>query len=151
MCFLRWIWLLHCFSEWFIDLIYSFFLSSICGWETFLASKFPQVAGIEFEFHPDAVPRHRTVGDSVKDQWLHLKESNIYQLVIKKYLAYLSLICLLLSLLLLLLFVLVKQVKYDWVLNHDNILDYNLMFSFFSPSVLKFVDFLTLLYVPLVW
>lgn len=67
---------------WFIPFSYPIFV--------FLTSRFPQVAGIEFGFHPDAEPGHRTVGDSVKDQGLYLKDSKVYHLVIKKYLANVS-------------------------------------------------------------
>lgn len=56
----------------------------------FLNSRFPQAAGIEFRFHLDAEPGHRTVEDSVKDQGLYLKESTVYQLVIKKSLVNIS-------------------------------------------------------------
>ncbi|XP_053156537.1 snake venom 5'-nucleotidase-like isoform X2 [Hemicordylus capensis] len=52
-----------------------------------LDGRFPQVAGIEFWFDPNAAPGHRILRDSVKIQGQYLKENRIYQLAIKEYLA----------------------------------------------------------------
>ncbi|XP_077203337.1 snake venom 5'-nucleotidase-like isoform X2 [Paroedura picta] len=52
-----------------------------------LDGRFPQVAGIEFGFDPNAKPGHRILRDSVKVQGQHLKMKHIYQLAIKEYLA----------------------------------------------------------------
>ncbi|XP_024050518.1 uncharacterized protein LOC112103131 [Terrapene carolina triunguis] len=53
-----------------------------------LDGRFPQVAGMEFGFDPNAEPRHRIIRDSVKIQGQYLKKNKVYQLAIKEYLAY---------------------------------------------------------------
>ncbi|XP_061464580.1 trifunctional nucleotide phosphoesterase protein YfkN-like [Rhineura floridana] len=52
-----------------------------------LDGRFPQVAGMEFGFDPNAEPGHRILRDSVKIQGQYLKKNHVYQLAIKEYLA----------------------------------------------------------------
>ncbi|CAM2114073.1 mannosylglucosyl-3-phosphoglycerate phosphatase-like [Caretta caretta] len=52
-----------------------------------LDGRFPQVAGMEFGFDPNAEPGHRIIRDSVKIQGQYLKKNKVYQLAIKEYLA----------------------------------------------------------------
>ncbi|KAJ6669886.1 hypothetical protein lerEdw1_000435 [Lerista edwardsae] len=52
-----------------------------------LDGRFPQVAGMEFGFDPDAEPGQRILRDSVKIQGQYLEKDRIYRLAIKEYLA----------------------------------------------------------------
>nr|XP_008260488.2 trifunctional nucleotide phosphoesterase protein YfkN isoform X1 [Oryctolagus cuniculus] len=52
-----------------------------------LDGRFPQVAGIEFGFDPDAEPGHRIIRDTVKVQGQYLRKKKIYLLAIKEYIA----------------------------------------------------------------
>ncbi|XP_054842673.1 trifunctional nucleotide phosphoesterase protein YfkN-like [Eublepharis macularius] len=52
-----------------------------------LDGRFPQVAGIEFGFDPNAEPGHRILRDSVKIQGQYLRRKHIYRLAVKEYLA----------------------------------------------------------------
>lgn len=53
----------------------------------FLHFRFPQVAGIEFGFDPDAEPGHRVIRDTVKVQGQYLRRKKAYLLAIKEYIA----------------------------------------------------------------
>ncbi|KAM9254036.1 snake venom 5'-nucleotidase-like [Dugong dugon] len=52
-----------------------------------LDGRFPQVAGIEFGFDPDAEPGHRIIRDTVKVQGQYLRKKKVYLLAIKEYIA----------------------------------------------------------------
>ncbi|XP_012880689.1 PREDICTED: 5'-nucleotidase-like [Dipodomys ordii] len=52
-----------------------------------LDGRFPQVAGIEFGFDPDAEPGHRIIRDTVKVQGQYLQKKKVYLLAIKEYIA----------------------------------------------------------------
>ncbi|KAM6156520.1 LOW QUALITY PROTEIN: mannosylglucosyl-3-phosphoglycerate phosphatase-like [Erethizon dorsatum] len=52
-----------------------------------LDGRFPQVAGIEFGFDPDAEPGHRIIRDTVKVQGQYLRKKKKYLLAIKEYIA----------------------------------------------------------------
>ncbi|EDM10277.1 rCG44746, partial [Rattus norvegicus] len=49
--------------------------------------RFPQVAGIEFRFDPDAEPGHQVIRDTVKVQGQHLQKKKVYLLAIREYIA----------------------------------------------------------------
>ncbi|XP_014352103.1 trifunctional nucleotide phosphoesterase protein YfkN-like [Latimeria chalumnae] len=51
-----------------------------------LDGRFPQVAGIEFGFDPDARTGQRVIADSVKIQGQHLEKNKVYMVAIKEYL-----------------------------------------------------------------
>ncbi|XP_038621776.1 mannosylglucosyl-3-phosphoglycerate phosphatase-like isoform X1 [Tachyglossus aculeatus] len=52
-----------------------------------LDGRFPQVAGIEFGFDPNAEPGHRVIRDTVKIQGQYLRKNKVYLLAIKEYIA----------------------------------------------------------------
>ncbi|XP_028638873.1 snake venom 5'-nucleotidase-like [Grammomys surdaster] len=52
-----------------------------------LDGRFPQVAGIEFGFDPDAEPGHRVIRDTVKVQGQYLQKKKVYLLAVKEYIA----------------------------------------------------------------
>uniref|UniRef100_A0A8C5KQG2 Ecto-5'-nucleotidase n=1 Tax=Jaculus jaculus TaxID=51337 RepID=A0A8C5KQG2_JACJA len=52
-----------------------------------LDGRFPQVAGIEFGFDPEAEPGHRVIRDTVKVQGQYLRKKKVYLLAIKEYIA----------------------------------------------------------------
>uniref|UniRef100_A0A2K6G2M8 Ecto-5'-nucleotidase n=1 Tax=Propithecus coquereli TaxID=379532 RepID=A0A2K6G2M8_PROCO len=52
-----------------------------------LDGRFPQVAGIEFGFDPDAEPGHRIIRGTVKVQGQYLRKKKVYLLSIKEYIA----------------------------------------------------------------
>ncbi|XP_072461140.1 mannosylglucosyl-3-phosphoglycerate phosphatase-like [Notamacropus eugenii] len=52
-----------------------------------LDGRFPQVAGMEFGFDPDAEPGHRIIRDTVKIQGQYLRKKQVYLLAIKEYIA----------------------------------------------------------------
>ncbi|XP_043833537.1 mannosylglucosyl-3-phosphoglycerate phosphatase-like [Dromiciops gliroides] len=52
-----------------------------------LDGRFPQVAGMEFGFDPEAEPGHRIIRDTVKIQGQYLRKKQVYLLAIKEYIA----------------------------------------------------------------